>query len=156
MFPSAGDLSLRLAQPGDAERLVADMRRADRLEVMAACGPDVLAVVIEAIARTPQCIAADHGGALLFVGGVVPLGDGVGSPWMLGTNALRRHPVSLTRLAQRYLQHAMKTAPHLINFVDARNTRSIHWLAGLGFSIFPAEPYGVDGLLFHRFEMRKD
>jgi len=114
----------------------------------------VLSVVVEAIACTPQCIAADHDSALLFVGGVVPLSDGIGSPWMLGTNALRRHPVSLTRLAQRYLQRAMQTTPHLINFVDARNTRSIHWLTSLGFSILPAEPYGVEGLPFHRFEMR--
>jgi hypothetical protein len=156
MLPSAGDLTLRPARAGDAERLVADLRRADLLEVGAACGPDVLAVVVEAIARTPRCIAADHGGALLFVGGVVPLGGGVGSPWMLGTNALRRHPVSLTRLARRYLQHAMQTTPHLVNFVDQRNTRSVRWLGGLGFTLFPAEPYGVEGLPFHRFEMHAE
>ena len=38
--------------------------------------------------------------------------------------------------------------------VDARNARAIRWLRWLGFRIHPAEAHGIQGLPFHRFEMR--
>jgi hypothetical protein len=48
------------------------------------------------------------------------------------------------RWASRYDQ--------LFNYVDARNLRSIAWLQHIGFQVFEPQPYGLEGLPFHRFE----
>ena len=48
----------------------------------------------------------------------------------------------------------LATYPLLRNYVDERNTMAIRWLEWLGFEILPVEPFGVEGLPFHPFEMR--
>ncbi|MGU3629837.1 hypothetical protein [Comamonas sp. C24C] len=150
------DLLFRMAVPADAGRLVSDMREADRAEVEACSGPDVLAAISASIARTGEPFAVESDGQLLAVGGVVPISllSGQGSPWLLGTTALDLFPGRLTRGAKTYLSRMQTEYPHLLNYVDARNVRSVRWLRRLGFTVHPAEPYGIAGLPFHLFEMR--
>jgi len=45
---------------------------------------------------------------------------------------------------------------HLENWVDARNTKAINWLRWLGFTVHDPVPFGVAGLPFHRFDMRRE
>jgi hypothetical protein len=44
----------------------------------------------------------------------------------------------------------------LENWVDARNVTSIKWLKWCGFDFDDPAPFGVEQLMFHRFEMRKN
>lgn len=152
----ADDLLFRCATPDDAARLVEQMRPADYAEVVASSGQDVLGAVQSSLARTPDPFAVESAGELLIIGGVVPISllSGQGSPWLLGTVALDRFPGRLTRGAKTYLSRMQTEYPHLLNYVDARNVRSVLWLRRLGFTVHPAEPYGVAGLPFHLFEMR--
>lgn len=149
-------VTVRPVQPGDCEILAAGLRQADYDEVLAASGQDPLTVLLESVALTPKVQAALFDGRLACIFGMAPLGllGDTGAPWMLGTSEIDRHPSALMRHCIPYIAEMLVDRPHLINFVDARNVRSIRWLKRLGFEFHPAQPYGVAGLPFHRFEMR--
>jgi len=153
---SRSGVDFRPAAAADAAALAAAMREADRQEVAATSGPDILAAVVRSMAVTPDCMAAERGSALVALFGVAPISllEGIGSPWMLGTTALERIPGALTRSVRHYLVGMLRAYPILVNHVDARNTASVRWLWRLGFAIYAPEPFGVLGLPFHRFEMR--
>lgn len=146
----------RLAAPGDAEQLAANLRRADLEEIVAASGGDPLEIIQDSVAMTPRCRAFLVDGELACLFGMAPIGllGETGAPWLLGTPVIERHPSALIRFAFPYLAEMLADRPHLVNYVDARNAKSIRWLKRLGFTFHPAAPYGAAGLPFHRFELR--
>ena len=82
---------------------------------------------------------------------------GVGSPWLLGTGDVERHAITFLRLNRQYVLRMLDIFPHLVNFVDARHTVAIRWLKWLGFKFAPGPvPYGMRGMPFYRFEMKKN
>ena len=76
----------------------------------------------------------------------------VGVPWMLSVD-LRRYARQLLQDSPGYIAQMLEGFTKLSNHVDARNTASIRYLRHVGFSIHPAEAYGIDNLPFHRFDM---
>lgn len=137
------------------ESMAARARKADVDELLAAAGKtpaqameDGLRISLEAWVGTadgePFCMFGLASPALLA---------GSGVPWMVGTVDLDRH-------AKVFLRHCRPVVAHwaesfdLWNYVDARNTRAVRWLRWLGFTIHPSEPHGLQGLPFHRFDMR--
>lgn len=146
----------RAPLPGDAERLTENMRQADRDEVVASTGDNVLRAVRLSIGASESCKVAECDGGLLCIWGIAPLSllSDEAAPWLLGTPAIYRHARLLTRTARGYCQDALGRYQLLANYVDARNTASIRWLRRIGFELQPPEPHGVAGLPFHRFEMR--
>lgn len=147
-------VEVREVSPGDVEALVAGMREADRIEVEA-CGHRPAEALADAIARSMPCWTATINGQVACIFGVAPLSllGGLGAPWMLGTVLLDRHPRALMTHCRPYLNRMREVFPRLVNFVDARNERSIRWLKALGFRFHEAAPHGPFGLPFHRFEM---
>lgn len=156
MSRSAADLTFRPAVAGDAARLAPVLRQADRDEIVASSGPEIQRAIEISIARSLDCWTVEQRGELVAVLGLAPISmlGGIASPWLLGTPLLDRLPGALTRAARGYLAQMLETYPHLVNYVDARNTRSVRWLRRVGFTIHPAAPHGVAGLPFHRFELK--
>ena len=152
------DIHLRSASVEDAALLARTLRPADRDEVIATVGPDgIERAIVRSILLSTDAKAAEADGELVALLGVAPISllGGIGAPWFLGTPRVDRLPGALTRGARRYLAEIMAADyPVLRNHVDARNVRSVRWLQRLGFTIHPAEPFGVAGLPFHLFEMR--
>lgn len=73
---------------------------------------------------------------------------------MLTTDEIAQAAIPFWRENRKYLSSLLERYDMLFNYVDARHTASIRWLRRLGFSMEPAAPFGVDGVPFHRFEMR--
>lgn len=152
----ADKVEVRFIQPGDIEAILAGLRQADYDEALAGLG-DVAQAVLGSPKQSNWTLTFLVNGELACVMGLAPL-DGMlgrrGVPWMLGTDVVDRHPGALMKTCPRYIAGMLTQYPHLLNFVDARNTKSIRWLRRLGFTIHPAQPYGVAQLPFHLFEMR--
>lgn len=133
------------------------MREADRQEVIAMHGPVTMEdAVARAVLLSDLCwtwAAPDHEPIAIFGVAPVSLLEGVGAPWLLGTPRVLDYPGVLVREGRSYVQRMLAAHPHLENFVDARNVRSVRWLERLGFKLHPAMPMGAAGLPFHRFEM---
>jgi hypothetical protein len=152
-----GEVHFRPAVLADAALLARDLRPADRAEVIAASGPDVLRTVRAAVHLSTDAWVAEKNGELIALFGIAPVSlmGGIGSIWFLGTPVVDQLGRSLTRFAREYLRLVLATEyTVLMNYVDARNAKSVRWLQRLGFTLHAAEPYGVAGLPFHKFEMR--
>lgn len=137
------------------ESLLADMRLDDLREVVASTDDPVDKAVCDSLRASAVCYAVDVDGRLACLLGVatVNLAPPVGAPWLLGTRWLDQNPRELLRASAFFLnEHLLRSFPQMLNFVDARNERSIRWLRRLGFTIRPAQPHGPRGLPFHRFD----
>jgi hypothetical protein len=147
----------RPPEPGDVDALLADMRQADRDEVAAMFGAEHIREAIETgIARsTPACWTLTIDGQVLCVGGVAPVSllGGEGAPWMLATRLFERNRGALIRVAPSYIARMLAAFPHLLNVVDARNTKAIAWLRRVGFTILDPIIVGAEGRPFHPFLM---
>lgn len=152
----AAEVVIRALRDGDIEALLANMRQPDIDEVTAAVG-DLEHAVVESVKASSLLAAADINGELACIFGCAPLGGMLGTqaaPWMLGTDTLDKYPLVLMKHCGPYVEAMQARYPHLLNYVDARNTRSIRWLKRMGFTFRPAVPYGVAQLPFHLFERR--
>ena len=151
------DVEFRYATPDDVEELIANLREADRQELIASDG-DPAEAVRRSVRESVWAVSCVIKGKLAAINGVAPI-DGLlgsrGSPWMLGTPVIDRHPSVLVRASRWYVDVMLDQYPHLLNFMDARNTRSIRWLKGLGFTIHPAYVFNGRTHPFHLFELRK-
>lgn len=135
-----------------ALRVAEEMRACDRAEVQATSGdsPGVaLLRSMQASLWTFACCTDD--GIAFAVGGVSEIQPGSGSPWLLATDRLQDNSKWFLRQTRRVVASMHGSFPTLLNFVDARNIVSIHWLRWAGFEIHPTIPYGVLGLPFHPF-----
>lgn len=148
---------IRDPMPGDAARLAKDMRRADALEVYAASGRTPIEAVEKSLelTLTGNKFTVEHEEAIVAIFGIISSGS-TGLPWMLTTDVIETVWLPFARESRRIVRAMSKSYSLLTNHVDARNTVSIEWLKWCGFTMEDAKPYGIFGLPYHRFEMRRD
>lgn len=146
-------ISVRGMQYDDVEAVAADMRQADREEVMAFAGLDPLAALRASMLGAALRWTACRDAHPICVCGVTEIGKGVGRPWALCTDEIEVEPQGYLRQSRDVLGQMLAVYPRLENWTDARHKRSHAWLRWLGFRLHPAQPAGVAGLPFHFFEM---
>lgn len=83
--------------------------------------------------------------------GVVPHGR-TGVPWAIFTRVVERYPIAFLKACREPLRAMQAEFDELVNYVDASNTKAIGWLVHLGFTVHPAEAFGIEGKQFHRFD----
>jgi hypothetical protein len=157
MRQSGARLTFREPTPHDADVLLRLLRQCDRNEAAAAVGAERVEWALRHTLSSSLLVrVAECDGQLVAAFGVAAVStlNGIGCPWMVGTDLLDTLPRAVMTQTRAYIPRMLALFPHLTNHVDARNTRSIRLLRWLGFAILPAAPYGVVGLPFHRFEMR--
>ena len=138
------------------QKLYKNIRRLDHQEVTAASG-DVLATIYKSVAMSEQSYAVSVGDELLYIIGIVrpTMLGGIGIPWLLGTNAIKRNKKAFLRSSYALLKQTKQRYTRLENHVDARNTDSIKWLIFMGFELEDARPFGREQKPFHRFYWSK-
>lgn len=137
--------------------LAGSARPADRDEAEASHG-SLEEALYDAFKRTEYPVALSYKGELIAVYGVASAGwlSDYGALWLIGTPLMRKYAGRVLHDAKLFVAHAREHYPSLVNYVDARNTESVRWLAALGFTIDPPQPFGVKQLPFHRFHMGLD
>lgn len=155
MSQSAGEV--RPAEIGDIPLIAHNMRQVDRDEVRASHGVSPLAALSNSFRASDEVLTGTVDGVPVCMFGVSPrtLTVGGGIPWMLATPEIETVSIKLLRTSKRWVDAKLSEYGVLTNYVDARNETSIRWLQWLGFSFSPAAPYGVAGLPFHKFTMRR-
>lgn len=138
------------------ERMLPIIRQADIEELWASNHVSPAYALTHGIRCSSAAWTGMVDGQPVCVFGVAPasLLGSIGVPWMVGTYEIDRHAKAFLRRNKAYVERMSALYNYLVNYVDARNTRAIAWLKWLGFTLNEAQPYGVEGLPFHRFEMR--
>jgi hypothetical protein len=134
------------------------LRDSDINEIRSAYGEDPDAILEESW----MCDGADRwalkvGDEVVGLFGVNPAGElaGYGIPWILGTDNLSKASNFLILKSRVYLEFMLKRYKVLVNYVDARNLKSLLWLKWSGFRVHDASAFGAEGLPFHMITMER-
>ena len=151
----ADKIEIREIEEGDIAVLVRNMRKHDVQEVNAATRMGVRNAVETSVNLSTYAKTGLVNDELVCMWGVCPISliSSSGSPWMLGTDLIEKKQRIFLRRSKPWLEDIKKDYKTLENHVDERNTLSVRWLKWLGFEMNKAEPYGVNGELFHKFTM---
>ena len=151
----ADKIEIREVENGDVAVLVRNMRKHDVQEVNAATRMGVRNAVETSLNLSTYAKTGLVNDELVCMWGVCPISliSSSGSPWMLGTDLIEKKQRIFLRRSKPWLEDIKKDYKTLENHVDERNTLSVRWLKWLGFEMKKAEPYGVNGELFHKFTM---
>jgi hypothetical protein len=139
-----------------AIELAKHMREPDKEEIWAAAHetPENAILCSLGVSRDAKTGFANDRLICMFGVGSEMICSTTGIPWLLATDELERCARPFLRRGRKVVGEMMNGYQLLRNYVDARNTAAIRWLGWVGFEILPSEPFGVDRLPFHPFEMR--
>lgn len=148
-------LRVRPAAVDDIDALAGNLRESDAREIAATSAARPVDAIERCVARSEHSWTGEIDGRLMFVGGITPANfmSPRRSPWLLGTPELDANPRPFLRYCRDKMPEIRLAYPHLENFIDARSEKTIAWLSWLGFTIHPAEPYGILRRPFHRFTL---
>jgi hypothetical protein len=149
------------ATPELARLMAPRMRPADVAEVRAAAGYTPLEALLDSIENSEVSACALFDGEPACIWGVAALRSSVtqgrmGAVWMLTADPVERHPRAFWRGCRRELRRLFEFYDVLINAIDGRNEQALRWGARLGFRLDQPSPYGVEGLPFCWFSVRKE
>lgn len=150
------EIRLYPISPAGMAHVAEHLRAVDRREIEAGSNrPPLEAIQLSAAQSAEGFEARTLTGRPLCVGGVGVISEErrEGSPWMLATDELQRHPLTLMRMSHAWVADIRTRYASLWNLVHAENAVSIAWLRRLGFTILPAIPHGPRCALFHPFTM---
>lgn len=130
------NLIVRPATVDDCAELALTMRQADRTELAlgGSRGPYDALMRGFVMSEAPNAVEAPDG-SVVALGGVVRLTPGMGSPWMLGADALEDIKWPFLRECKARLMELHSAYPSLYNEVWEGNTLHIRWLKWLGFTV---------------------
>ncbi len=138
------------------EELAAKMRQEDVDEVWAFAHLTPLEAVQMSFDGTLDAQAGLADGELVCIFGVVrdSILSETGYPWLLCTPLVKKHAMAFLRRTKDYMTSMRQKFWILENYGDARNVEALRWMKWLGFDVLEAQPFGVEKLPFHKFEMR--
>ena len=140
------------------EQLAEHLRSADKIELTAATGKDVLSVLKRSVEISTICYV-DHPDQpnLIFGLSTFPEPRSAGI-WMVGTDEIENQPIKFCRTAKAVINGFFElsdTIDYLCNYTHIDNVVHHKWLKWLGATLGPAMPYGPDGVLFRPFILKR-
>jgi hypothetical protein len=148
-------VEIRPPTQADVDCLIANIRADDKRELEASHG-DYKQSIQLSFNKSKYKWAVYADGQFVCLFGMHPMGllSDTALIWMLGTELIEKYKGAFIRHSRVYIQAMLNVSPVLTNWCDVRNTKTIRWLKLMGFAFFKAEPYGVKGYPFYRFELR--
>ena len=147
---------LPLATTLHAHHLAPFLKEADKQEIQAASGHPPLTALLESLVLSEESYAILKRGEVIGLFGLASK-EGIGIPWFLSSSAIKSDPKFITMLALKALSAFHKSYPLLMNFCDARNTKTLKWLAWCGFKFTALIPdYGVEKRPFYQFIRKRE
>lgn len=132
-------------------------READKVECYYQSGMKMLDGLDLSYSMSTLCKSGFYDGKLVMVWGItmVNLEEGIGQPWMIGTDEIENATLPFLRNCCYYLNEAKEGYNYLYNYVYGENDTAIRWLNWMNFKMDEAAPYGPFGAPFHRFHWRR-
>ena len=152
-----GPLLVRPTRHTDIEEIGGRLRKADVAEVWAATHLEPMEALVMSRKTSTICQTVVYAGNPVAIFGCGPddVRPQAAEVWLLATDDLYSMRHAFLRGSRECVSRMLEVYPLLINWVDARNIKSIEWLKWLGAKIMDAKPYGPDGLPFHFFTIKR-
>lgn len=150
-------LLIRKATQDDAEYILANLRKADLIELTALYGLQLFGpAVCGSVSASDLAWVALLDDMPVCIFGASDLAPGVGTPWLLATEAWYAIPArALMKACDKYMSEILNKYPLVMNYIHAGNTVSIKWLKCLGFEFSATPiPYGKYDEPFYLFWLR--
>lgn len=146
---------VRRPTSADLDFMVENIRKEDLAEVEAMGGKTVRECLDETNDIQNTSWVWEHDGKVMCIFGVNPVEDSdrIGAIWMLATKFFDDYFMIFASGCKPIVEDMIKPFKYVFNYVHAENKKSIKWLQWLGFKVREAEPIGINGAQFHRFEM---
>lgn len=142
----------------DMREIARTMRPEDRREVVGVVGDNIEREAVFCLQSSDCAYICKHDGKPLSAFGVVrtnPFAK-IGIIWMLSTVETAQHKVFVGKKTREGIRAFLSDWDYLYNYIDAGNDKTIRWLRWLGARIYPAAPYGIYGLPYHKFTFGED
>lgn len=149
------DQIIRRPTMADIDFLIDNIREDDVIEIKAMCNLSVRDVLEDTPNLDKNAYVWEKDGKVIAIFGVTPVDDrkNVGVVWMLGTTFFDNYFVTFIRECKNVFEQVVKDYDYVFNYVYTENKKSIEWLKMLGFKVRDAEPIGINGSNFNKFEM---
>lgn len=147
-------------EPEFLELIAMSVRKEDEREIEATTGMSVIDSLRGIVDLCPDAqvgllVTKEGVWELLGMYGIQDHGDQIGSPWMIGTDAIEEAGFEFARRSREQVDAWKRRFKLMWNWVHAENETAVEWLESLGFEVCDvAEPYGAKGELFRFFEWR--
>jgi ribosomal protein S18 acetylase RimI-like enzyme len=150
------DIRLIPARPNHVPIIANRMREDDRVECAAMGHTPKQALRNGLIASSHAYTATVDGKPEAMLGLVVTNAlCGEGAPWMLGTEAIYRHPRAMLRGAPLVMASFFDSTNRMSNVVAVENTRAIRFLRRVGFTIRWEVIILFAGVEFYPFDVER-
>ena len=146
-------VNFELPNEKNLEFIAQHMREADIAEITASCGFAVRQALKSSVRLSDWCFVLTFEEEPVAVIGLVrsELNPSLGSPWMLGTDSIDKHPAAFFKTLKYVIGVMLCMCSYLGNFVHAKNEKSVRFLSHIGFILDEPKPFGTSGELFHKF-----
>ena len=151
-----GNLSVRLAEPPDADALAPRLRPWDMVECMAfGHDPGVALHTPFAQGLGHMTWTIEQNGKVIGMGGLAPIEQlaSAASIWFLGSEEIDNSEAGFLRISRLWVAYALSRFETIGNVVPERCEKTIRWLQWLGFDTKP-ELVHLRGIRFLRFSRK--
>ena len=131
----------------DASAITPHLRDADKNEILASSGPAIeQAILYSILSSEAWTVCLPDGTPICLYGVGDDTREGMGIPWMIGTNEMIKYRKALIKDARSWIEGQLhNNYAILYNYVDGRNTAHIKWLRHMGFTLADVPEYiGAD------------
>ncbi len=148
-----GVARVRPARPEDALALAPSLRKADLQEIEAGSNLPAADALSNSLRVSQNAFAVElASGEVVALFGVAPTNEPkLGAVWLMGSEKIKAIRFVFLRHSKTWLRELSTGFQLLGNFVDARNTLHVEWLAWLGFRFLRRAPIGRNGEEFLEF-----
>ncbi|MFW5498174.1 MULTISPECIES: hypothetical protein [unclassified Maridesulfovibrio] len=130
----AAPLKLGVPSLEDVDLVAANIRESDSHDMEGLHpGKSIRAIIMGDVEYSKLVYGLYRNGSVQAIFGVVPIADGVGCPWVVGSVAMDENPLPFARASRRLLDMLQRSFPLLDTWVCSRNSRSVHWHKWCGF-----------------------
>jgi hypothetical protein len=147
---------IRNSLPSDVAAMKNNLRTGDVQEVMSfGISPERALWQSYRKSMIRKTVLIDGQPAAMFGMAGVTMGE-TGVPFLLTTPLVEKvSPLRFARIFQEEVLKMLEVFPRLVNYVDSSYDKATRLLDIVGFTLSEPEPYGVQGVKFQRFEMRR-
>jgi hypothetical protein len=147
---------VRPAKVIDVFWIASRIRKEDADECAAAAGQTPTEALTGSVGGSDVCRTIEYAGAPIAMFGFKGTPGHEAIVWMLGTDDIDKAKKSFMRSVHENIHRFLCVYPVLYNYVDGQNLKAVSWLRKMGAEVFDAQPMGVNGTPFHRFEFRRE